>query len=325
MKLLLGILATCALLLATACGSGSSKSSSPTQPAAPPTESPVKLDLSKDDLGRAVGATAAPYKRIVAMSPTVVELMYQVGATPIGRPNSADFPAQAKSLPDFGTAYNPNFEVIASMKPDLIIADAIIDQPVIDSLSKLGAPVFALKIASFDDVVRGLRVVGALSGNQSAGDAEAGKLTAKLTDIKSKLPATGPSVIVLVSAGPGQFIAEKDDSYLGDILKKMNAKNVVASTDPENFRFPGFSDYSKERILEKNPDVIIAVSIGGPPGTPSTADQVKSDSALSTLSAVKNNRVYEVDPFVYVQSAGPRLNLILDELPRLLYPTVFKS
>jgi iron complex transport system substrate-binding protein len=307
--------------LSLACGSGYS-ASSPTQAPAASTAA-QKVDLSKDDLGRAVNVTA-PAKRIVAMSPTIVELMYAIGSTPIGRPSSADFPAQAKTLPDFGTAYNPSLESIAAMKPDLIIADAIIDQPMIDSLAKLGAPVFAVKVAGFDDVVRGLRVVGALSGNDVSGTTEATKLTTKFNDIKAKLPATGPSVLVLVSAGPGQFIAEKDDSYLGDILKKMGAKNLV-TTEPENFRFPGFTDYSKEKIIEKNPDVIITASIGGPPGTPTTADQVKADPALGALTAVKNGRIYEVDPFVYVQSAGPRLSLILDELPRLLYPTAFKA
>ena len=272
--------------LGLACGGSSTSASSATKAPAATAPTAQKADLSKDDLGRAVTVTA-PAKRIVAMSPTIVELMYAVGSTPIGRPSSADFPAQAKTLPDFGTAYNPSLESIAAMKPDLIIADAIIDQPMIDSLAKLGAPVFAVKVAGFDDVVRGLRVVGALSGNDASGTTEATKLTTKFNDIKAKLPATGPSVLVLVSAGPGQFIAEKDDSYLGDILKKMGAKNLV-TTEPENFRFPGFTDYSKEKIIEKNPDVIITASIGGPPGTPTTADQVKADPALGTLTAVKN-------------------------------------
>jgi ABC-type Fe3+-hydroxamate transport system substrate-binding protein len=40
---------------------------------------------------------------------------------------------------------------------------------------------------------------------------------------------------------------------------------------------------------------------------------------------VKAGRVSEVDPVVYVQSAGPRVSQILDELPRLLYPNVFAS
>ncbi len=307
-------------LFAVACGSsyGDSKAAAPSA-----TVAAQKVDLSKDDLGRAVTVTT-PAKRIVAMSPSVVELMYQVGATPIGRPNSADFPAEAKTIPDFGTAYTPNLEVIAAMKPDLIIADAIIDQPMIDQLSRLGAPVFAVKVASFDDVVKGLRVVGALSGNQEAGNREATKLETKFNEIKAKLPAGGPSVVVLVSAGPGQLIAEKDDSYLGDMLRKLGARNVV-TTEPENFRFPGFTDYSREKIIEKNPDVVIAASIGGPPGTPKTSDQIKGDSALGTLKAVKDGRVYEVDAFVYIQSAGPRVSLILDELPRLLYPSIFKA
>jgi len=308
-------------VLGLACGSGGDDNATPTV-AASPTTAAQKLDLSKDDLGRSVTVPASA-KRIVAMSPTVVELMYAVGATPVGRPNSADFPAEAKSVADFGTAYNPNYEVIAAMKPDLIIADAIIDQDKVEPLARLGAPVFAIKVSSFDGVVRGLRIVGTLSGNQSAGEREAAKLESKMAEIKAKLPAGGPSVIVLVSAGPGQFIAGLDDSYLGDVLKKMGARNVTAG--PENFRFPGFTDYSRERIIEQNPDVIIAVSIGGQPGTPKTSEAIKADSALGTLKAAKEGRVYEVDPFVYVQSAGPRVALILDELPRLLYPTVFKA
>ncbi len=97
------------------------------------------------------------------------------------------------------------------------------------------------------------------------------------------------------------------------------------TTEPENFRFPGFTDYSPERIIEKNPDVVLTMSLGGPPGTPKTADALKSNPALSTIKAVKEGRVYEVDPFVYLQSAGPRVSQMLDELPRLLYPNVFKA
>jgi ABC-type Fe3+-hydroxamate transport system substrate-binding protein len=50
---------------------------------------------------------------------------------------------------------------------------------------------------------------------------------------------------------------------------------------------------------------------------------LKSVPALGFLTAVQQNRVFEVDPFVYIQSAGPRVALILDELPKLLYPETF--
>ena len=309
---LLAVVSILSLLLA-ACGGGTEEKAPPTPP----------VDLTRDDLGRSVAPPASP-QRVVALSPTVVELMFAVGATPAGRPSSADYPEAAKSLPNFGTSYAPSLEAIAAMKPDLIIADALIHQGLVDGFqSQLGVPIFAVRVASAADVAHGLRVVGALTGKREAGETQAKALETKLAGIKAKLPAVGPSVLVVVAAGQGQFVAAKDTSYIGSILKELGAKNIV-TTEPENFRFAGFSDFSQERIVEKNPDVIIAASIG-PPGQPKTTDILKSTPAFASLKAVKEGRVYEVDAFIYIQSAGPRVSLILDELPKLLYPTVFAA
>jgi len=302
-------------LLIAACGGGGGEK-------APPTPTPI--DLTRDDLGRSVAPPASP-QRVVALSPTVVELMYAVGATPVGRPSSANYPETAKSVQAFGESRSPSFEAIAAMKPDLVIADALLHQTIADNLSKqLNVPVFAVRVASFNDVTRGLRTVGALTGKKEAGETQAKALETKLADIKAKLPANGPTVLVLVAAGQNQFIAGRGNTYLGDILSLLGARNLVTS-EPENFNYPGFTDYSLERIVEKNPDVIIAASIGGPPGTPKTSDILKSVPAFASLSAVKNGHVYEVDAFVYIQSAGPRVSQILDELPKLLYPGVFAA
>ncbi len=308
-------------LIAAACGSGGNETQA-TKPAPSPTTAAAAVDLSKDDLGRSVTVPANP-KRVVAMSPSIVELMYAVGATPIGGPSSADFPEAAKSLPNFGTSYTPNLELIVAMKPDLIIADGIIHAGTINDLAKLGAPVFALRVNSFADVVSGLRKVGALTGNAKVGNDEAKKLEDKLAAILAKKPALSPSVLVVVGAGANQVYAARGDSYVGDILQRLGAKNII-SNEPDTFRLPGFTDYSLERIVEKDPDVIIAIS-PGPPNAPKTSDGLSKSPVWSGLKAVKNKRVVEVDPTIYLQAAGPRVSLILDELARLLYPDVFKA
>ena len=311
-----------AAFVAAGCGNGKDGTASkPTTPPATPTTAAV--DLTKDDLGRAV-TVPANASRIVAMSPSIVELMYAVGATPVGRPSSANYPEAAKSVPAFGTSYAPNFEEIVAMKPDLIIADAIIDQPLIADLAKLGAPVFALKVSSFDEVTHGLRVVGALTSKKEAAETQAKTLEAKLSSVKTKLPPAGPSVLIVVAAGPGQFIAGKDSSYLGSLVKTLGGKNIVTS-EPENFRFPGFADYSLERIVQADPDVIIGISVGGPPGTPKTTEILAQTPGWSSLKAVKAGNVKEVDQVIYLESAGPRVSQILDELPRILYPSVFAT
>lgn len=323
MRKLLFVLGAVVAVLLVACGGSSTDYETRGTSSTRQGPAPATIDLSKDDMGRSVDVPKEP-KRVVAMSPSVVELMYAVGATPVGRPSSADYPEQAKTVPSFGLSYQPNYEEVVAMKPDLLIADAIIQGNIMDQLTKLNVPVFALKIASFDDVAHALRLTGALTGNKDAGEAKAKELEAKLAGIKAKLSGTGPSVLVLVSAGPGQFIAAKDGSYITDLIKQLGGRNLV-TTEPDNFRFPGFTDYSPERIVEKNPDVVLTMSLGGPPGTPKTADALKSNPALSTLKAVREGRVYEVDHVTYLQSAGPRVSQVLDELPRLLYPNVFAA
>ncbi len=315
------LLRFCALLLVplvlVACGDSDEDADTET-PVATATTAAATIDLSKDDLGRSVTVPAAA-QRIVAMSPTVVELMYAVGATPVGRPSSANFPEAAKTVPDFGTSYQPSAEAIVAMKPDLIIADALIQEATIEDLARLGAPVFALRVESYDDVTRGLEIVGALTNKKDAATQQVKLLDDKLAEIKKKIPTTSPNVLIVVGAGPTQVFSARSDSYVGSMVELLGATNVAAS-EPETFRLPGFGEYSLEKIVEKDPDVIIAIS----PGQPNVTTAALSRSPIwSSLKAVKNGHVYEVSPAVYIESAGPRVSLILDELPRLLYPTVF--
>ena len=249
--------------------------------------------------------------------------MYTVGAEPVGRPDSATYPPEATAVPDFGSSYTPNFEEIIAMQPDLIIADAIIHASVMSDIEALGVPVYALKVDSFDTVTAGLRTVGELTGHADAGEQQAQKLEDKLAAVKAKIPAgDGPSVLIVVAAGENQFIAARSNSYLASLVDELGGHNIVES-EPENFRFPGFADYSLEKIVEADPDVIIGISIGGPPGTPKTTDILSTTPVWSGLTAVKENRVYEVDPVIYLESAGPRVSEILDELPGILYPDAF--
>src|SRR3954465_11844959 len=111
MRKLLLFLAVIASVPLIACGGSSTdyetKGASSTRSGPPP----ATIDLSKDDMGRSVDLPKNP-TRIVAMSPSVVELMYAVGATPVGRPSSADYPEQAKTVPSFGLSYQPNLEEV---------------------------------------------------------------------------------------------------------------------------------------------------------------------------------------------------------------------
>lgn len=300
-------------LMLTACGSdnGSRQTSGPS----------ASIDLSRDDLGRSV-SVQTPAQRVVAMSPSMVELLFAVGVTPIGRPSSADYPPQAASVPTFGSSYDFSDEVIANMRPDLVLADAILDAGSIDRLARLGAPVFAVRVASYEDVLRALRVVGALTGNLERGEREAKAIEEKMEAVKARLPATRPSVAIIIG-GRGPIYVAKNDAWAGNLVTHLGGRNILP-TGPDTFELPGFTEYSLERLAEQNPDVILVIS-PQPLPAPRTSQLLAASPVWNSLKAVREGRVHELDPAVYLQSAGPRVSQILDELPKLLHPGVFTA
>src|SRR5690606_13532776 len=122
--------------------------------------------------------------------------------------------------------------------------------------------------------------------------------------------------------GQGGIFAARGDSYVGNMVRLLGAENIAAE-EPDSFRLPGFSEYSLERVVEADPDIIIAIRPGPVPNV--TTQALSTSPVWNSLTAVQEGRVHEVDPIVYIQSAGPRVSLILDELPGILYPDVFAS
>ena len=319
------------VLLATACGgSDQPKAKEATAPAA--TQAAVATSTAPagaaqgrtftDDTGKTFTVEKPP-KRVVALSPSVVEVLYAVGAPPAARPSSARWPEAANALPAIGTAYQPNFEQIAAQNPDFIIADAQIQNPqTLAELAKLGAPVFSIRVQSVADVTKALRTLGALMGRAEDGEKAAREIENKLQAVQAKLPppAERPSVFVMVGTADA-FWAAKPDSFAGDVVARMGAKNVVQE-GPDTAQFPGFTSYSLERLAALDPDVILVISVAGP-NAPPTSRQLAGNPAWSGLRAVRSGRVHEVPVGPLVQSAGPRVVEVIDTLGPILYPGRF--
>jgi iron complex transport system substrate-binding protein len=260
-----------------------------------------------------------PPARVVALSPSAVELLYAVGAPPIARPSSATVPEAAKSLPEVGTSYQPNFEQIATQNPDFILADAQIQNAqTVDQLAKLGVPVFSVRVQNVADVPASLRLLGNVMGTNEQGEKAAQDLETKLQSVQSKLPPESerPTVFLMVGTGDA-FWGAKPDSFAGDVAARLGAKNLVQS-GPDTSQFPGFTSYSLEQLATIDPDVILVMSVV--PNAPPTSRQLANNPAWSGLRAVKDGHVYEVPTDALVTSAGPRVSDLIDAIFPMLYP-----
>lgn len=319
-----------AALLLVACGGGGAKQTTQatavgpqaTQAAAAsPTATAQESRTFTDDNGKMLTIPQPP-RRVVALSPSVVEILYAVGAPPVARVSSALYPEEAKALPAVGSSYQPSIEQIAAQQPDLIIADQQIQRPdVIAELEKV-APVFAMRVLTVDDLLKALRTAGRIMGKSEQGERAAQAIVDKFAAVQARLPAQRPRVFIMIGTADA-FFAAKPNSFVGDVVQRLGARNLVTE-GPDTAGFPGFTTYSLERLVQLDPDVIL-VATAAPPNAPRTSQVLASNPAWANLRAVKSGRVYEIDPVTLVQSAGPRVAQQVDELARYLYPDVFAA
>jgi iron complex transport system substrate-binding protein len=313
-----------AVLAAAACGSDSEKSSTATAPAkataaatAAPKATTYPLTVT-DMLGRSVTIAKQP-AAVAALSPTTVEYVYAVGGTSKTRSTSVKFPAEATSAKDIGPSYQPNFELIAAEKPDLIIADSVLQPQLKQNLEGLNVPVVYAGAQTFADVLKGLELVGNVLNQPANAAKQVSGLEAKLADLKTKAAAatTKPKVLA-VNGAPEDFYAAKPESWVGDLVQLLGGDNV-AKGQPDVGRFPGYTKLSLETILSSSPDVVLAIT-AGPPGGKTITAALSENPAWANVPAVKNKRVAEISLELYLQAPGPRAGEALDQLAKLLYP-----
>lgn len=315
-KRLLQFVASAALLFvlaAAACGDDDDKPvPSPTSPtpggsAATPTAPAAAFPMQVTDLlGRKVEIKAKP-ATVVTLSPTATELVYAVGGTVVGRTSSVDYPEAAKQAKDVGTAYQPNAEIILGLKPDLIVADSVIQaQPDLrKAIEGFGAPVVFIGAESYQQVLDGLALMGKILDAGMQAQNVSAQIEKALADAKAALAGKQASAVLLISDRDRTLYAAKPSSYAGDIMSRLGLTNP-AGTQPDSGPFPGYTAVPPEKLVEFNPDFIFTIT-PAPPPAPRLSSMIPSIPPFKGLKAVTGNHVVEVDVQVFLQAPGPRI------------------
>ncbi|MBI5959286.1 MAG: ABC transporter substrate-binding protein [Chloroflexi bacterium] len=266
-----------------------------------------------DAMGRQVTLDAAP-QRVVGMSASINEMLFAIGVTPAGVTDGMDYPAEAASLPTFGSGYQPDLEALAALEPDLIVANLQLNAQFLDKLEAI-APTIAVLTIFPKDVPANVRLLGQATWR----DTQADFLATAYEDFLTLTAALGtgkegPSILIIVGTLDVPNYG-KSETYLGDMAKLLGATNI-ADGEADAGPFPGYAQLSIERILEADPDFIFTVTRGA--DTP-MAETMTTDAVWSALSAVQNGSVYELDGRLFVEAPGPRFVEAILQLYGIFY------
>lgn len=67
---------------------------------------------------------------------------------------------------------------------------------------------------------------------------------------------------MLVYGAPGTYLAALPSSLSGDLLEAACGKNIAADF-PQEEKYPQYAGLSSEKIVERNPEVIMLITHGG--------------------------------------------------------------
>jgi len=109
----------------------------------------------------------------------------------------------------------------------------------------------------------------------------------------------------LYTVGPG--------SFLNDLITLAGGTNIAAGAKS------AYPTISTEEVIKADPDVIVLDDAAF--GT--TVDSIAKRPGWSALAAVKNGRVYPLDPNL-MSRPGPRIAEAAQVLAQLIHPELFR-
>jgi len=310
------------LALAVACDSDSPAARTPSpEPAAfgfdcaaaiaatAPDASAFPVEVA-DSLGNAVTLEAPP-QRIASLSAGHTETLFAIGAgdqvTAVD--NTSDCPAAANDLPNVD-AFTPSVEQIAALEPDLVV---IFYDPgdLQSSLQGLDIPVLNLVTPeSVQGVYDQMALLGEATGHTDDAERVAGEMRKAVEDVRSRLGVVeAPAVFHEVDTN---YFSAASGTFIGDLYGMLGAGNIADATGQ------AYPQMSAEAIIQADPDVIVLAD----EDAGESADTVKARPGWGSVSAVKNDRIYAIDPDI-ISRPGPRLVEALRTLAGYLYPELF--
>jgi iron complex transport system substrate-binding protein len=303
----------------TATGTATPTAAAPATPAATPTPGAgVAYPITVTDMmDRSVTIEAAP-QRIVATSPTTLEILYAVGGTAVARESTSDYPPEAEGLPEVGGAYRLDFETIVAQNPDLLIADAVNQPRFVSQFEALGIPALMVGAESFEDVVDGMRLLGQVLGLSDEAQVAVADLEDERDALLAKVPDEDVTVLIVIGDEERNIYAAKPESYVGSLAQMLGAANPTEGL-PDSGPYPGYTLYSPEQVVQIDPDVVLTLS-PAPPPVPPLSEMLPSVPGYSSLDAVNEGRLHEIDVKLFLHAPGPRVVEALQEMAQLLYP-----
>lgn len=275
-------------------------------------EDPSNTLSFTDSYGRDLEITD-DVQRVVSVGPNITEIVFALGKGDllVGRTDYCDYPEAALEVDTIGSLMEPSIEKIIDLNPDLVLVSVHFPKDAVAKLESLGIAVVGLYTdESFDGVYSNIENTGYLLSAEEQAEQLVRQMKQTVSRVEEKVKdLEKPSVYYVVDFGEyGDFTAG-GNTFINQLITMAGGINIAADVE-------GWS-YSLEKIIEKDPDLLVCSAYWG------TKERLEKAVGYKDLTSVQEGRLYEVDNNM-IDRQGPRLARGLESLARIFHPEAFE-
>jgi iron complex transport system substrate-binding protein len=267
-----------------------------------------------DGAGRSV-KIAAPPKRIISLSPAITEMVLAAGGDEelVGVTRYCTVPDREPPVARVGGLLDPDYEQMAALKPDLVLAPNLAGPQLLERLESLGFTVVVFNPEGLDNLPKDFRLMGEATGWDEKSNALAAQFEKLRTLAQARLQGVPmekwPTAVIIY--GP-DLLAPAPGAFAGQLLQAAGARNVVPAGGT------AWQELSPEALLKLNPEIIFLVRDATTDPWPPT-----SQPALQALTAVQKGRVVDLPGSLFLRPGalqGEALWLLAHDLHPKQFP-----
>jgi iron complex transport system substrate-binding protein len=244
---------------------------------------------------------------VISFAPSITETLFALGLGDrvVGVTRYCNYPPQVRSLPRVGGYTDPNFEMILSLKPDMVFL--LKEHSSLSAfLQKNGIGMKVVDNENIDAILASFGIIGALFGRTREADSIAATIQSAMCDtakVKNR-----PRILLCIGRdNPGAGSVAKvyvagPKSFYNTLIRYAGGTNAYSDS---SFVYPSVS---AEGIIRLAPDIVIDLMSSATALAPGTAKEDWKNLAM--VPAVKNGLVF-CPSDDYMTIPGPRIGLIL--------------
>lgn len=224
-----------------------------------------------------LGGKPAPklYLRVVSLSPSATDLAETLYTQQVvGRTASC---TRAQQAPIVMSGVKPDYEFIATLKPDVVVYDPdLFSESDLAKFKELNIQTFAFGGDTVDEFCKTLSEYARFTIAADKASEYVDKMQRERETAQATLPTPPVKAVMVIPGSGAEHMIHGQGGFIGDVLKAGGAIPI----GPEG---KIFVPLNAEWLIQQNPDLIITAGV---------PDAFLNDPRFKSLDAVKKKHVY---------------------------------